>query len=148
MWHIFHASVSIFRCSCACMLSCFSGVRLFVTLWTVACQAPLSIILTLFRDQRSLKPRTLRHTLKLTDKKKKKKKKKEPGFFSQLPHSSSFRCKWKGMKVSGASAGTIHQALERKRFAEHPAGVRPWHRRARDDLLLTLILWGSHHPVF
>ena len=76
MWHIFHASVSIFRCSCACMLSCFSGVRLFVTLWTVACQAPLSIILTLFRDQRSLKPRTLRHTLKLTDKKKKKKKKK------------------------------------------------------------------------
>ena len=29
--------------SCACMLSCFSRVQLFVTLWTVACQAPLSM---------------------------------------------------------------------------------------------------------
>ena len=27
----------------ACMLSCFSGVRLFATLWTVARQAPLSM---------------------------------------------------------------------------------------------------------
>ena len=27
---------------CAHMLSCFSHVQLFVTLWTVACQAPLS----------------------------------------------------------------------------------------------------------
>ena len=26
-----------------CMLSCFSPVRLCVTLWTVACQAPLSL---------------------------------------------------------------------------------------------------------
>ena len=26
-----------------CMLSCFSSIRLFVTLWTVACQAPLSM---------------------------------------------------------------------------------------------------------
>ena len=26
-----------------CVLSCFSGVRLFVTLWTVAGQAPLSM---------------------------------------------------------------------------------------------------------
>ena len=26
----------------ACMLSCFSGIRLFATLWTVARQAPLS----------------------------------------------------------------------------------------------------------
>ena len=26
-----------------CMLSCFSGVRLFATAWTVACQALLSI---------------------------------------------------------------------------------------------------------
>ena len=29
--------------TCACMLSCFSHVRLFVTLWTLACQAPLSM---------------------------------------------------------------------------------------------------------
>ena len=28
---------------CVCMLSCFSPIRLFVTLWTVACQAPLSM---------------------------------------------------------------------------------------------------------
>ena len=28
---------------CACMLSCFSHVHLFATLWTVACQAPLSM---------------------------------------------------------------------------------------------------------
>ena len=28
---------------CACMLSCLSHVRLFVTSWTVACQAPLSM---------------------------------------------------------------------------------------------------------
>ena len=27
----------------ACMLSCFTRVQLFVTLWTVACQAPLSV---------------------------------------------------------------------------------------------------------
>ena len=26
---------------CACMLSCFGRVRLFVTPWTVVCQAPL-----------------------------------------------------------------------------------------------------------
>ena len=26
----------------ACLLTCFSGVQLFVTLWTVALQAPLS----------------------------------------------------------------------------------------------------------
>ena len=30
-------------CMCACMLSCFSCVRPFVILWTVACQAPLSM---------------------------------------------------------------------------------------------------------
>ena len=28
---------------CVCMLSHFSRVRLFATLWTVACQAPLSM---------------------------------------------------------------------------------------------------------
>ena len=28
---------------CVCMLSCFSHLLLFVTLWTVACPAPLSI---------------------------------------------------------------------------------------------------------
>ena len=28
---------------CVCMLSCFSSVGLIATLWTVACQAPLSI---------------------------------------------------------------------------------------------------------
>ena len=28
---------------CICVLSCFSHVQLFVTLWTVACQAPLSM---------------------------------------------------------------------------------------------------------
>ena len=31
------------RSLCACMLSHFSHVRLFATLWTVACQAPLSM---------------------------------------------------------------------------------------------------------
>ena len=30
---------------CACMLSCFSHVLLFVTLWTIACEAPLDEIL-------------------------------------------------------------------------------------------------------
>ena len=28
---------------CVCMLSHFSCIRLFVTLWAVACQAPLSM---------------------------------------------------------------------------------------------------------
>ena len=28
---------------CTCVLSCFTCVQLFVTLWTVACQAPLSV---------------------------------------------------------------------------------------------------------
>ena len=31
------------RDQCMCVLSCFSHVRFFVTLWTVACQAPLSM---------------------------------------------------------------------------------------------------------
>ena len=34
-----HRSYSV----CACVLSCFSHVWLFATLWTVACQAPLSM---------------------------------------------------------------------------------------------------------
>ena len=29
--------------ACACMLSHFNSVQLFATLWTVACQAPLSM---------------------------------------------------------------------------------------------------------
>ena len=33
---------SILKMLCACVLSCFSCVQLFVTLWTVAYQAPLS----------------------------------------------------------------------------------------------------------
>ena len=31
------------KSTCKCVLSCFNCVRLFETLWTVACQAPLSI---------------------------------------------------------------------------------------------------------
>ena len=34
---------SVYNISCACMLSHFSCVQLFVTPWTVACQAPLSM---------------------------------------------------------------------------------------------------------
>ena len=30
------------QCLCACVLNCFSHVRLLVILWTVVCQAPLS----------------------------------------------------------------------------------------------------------
>ena len=30
-------------CLCVCMLSCFSCVQLFSTLWSVACQVPLSM---------------------------------------------------------------------------------------------------------
>ena len=30
-------------CICVCVLTCFSHVQLFVTLWTIACQAPLSM---------------------------------------------------------------------------------------------------------
>ena len=33
----------IYMCVCVCELSHFSCVQLFVTLWTVACQAPLSL---------------------------------------------------------------------------------------------------------
>ena len=29
-----------------CMLSCFSCVQIFVTLWTVVCQTPLSMVLS------------------------------------------------------------------------------------------------------
>ena len=39
--HFFSPSVFFFSHSCACMLSCFSCVWLFVTLWTIARQAPL-----------------------------------------------------------------------------------------------------------
>ena len=35
--------VCIYICVCVCILSCFSHVRFFVTQWTVACQAPLSM---------------------------------------------------------------------------------------------------------
>ena len=33
----------LFISTCMCMLSCFSHVWLFATIWTVACQAPLSM---------------------------------------------------------------------------------------------------------
>ena len=35
--------VFAFSCVCVRMLNCFSHVRLCVTLWTAACQAPLSM---------------------------------------------------------------------------------------------------------
>ena len=37
----FHVYVSV--CACVCVLGCCSSVQLFVTLWTVACQASLSM---------------------------------------------------------------------------------------------------------
>ena len=36
-------SYILISCVCACMLSCFSHVQLFATLWTVTCQTPLSM---------------------------------------------------------------------------------------------------------
>ena len=41
--HLYSGTVSTPHWYYACMLSHFSRVRLFVTLWTVACQAPLSM---------------------------------------------------------------------------------------------------------
>ena len=38
-----HMYVCIHTHTCMCMLSCFSCVQLFATLWTIACQAPLSM---------------------------------------------------------------------------------------------------------
>ena len=35
--------VCVCVCVCVCILSCFSHVQFFVTQWTVACQAPLSM---------------------------------------------------------------------------------------------------------
>ena len=35
--------ILLLRHSCTCVLSCFSHVQLFVTLWTTACQVPLSM---------------------------------------------------------------------------------------------------------
>ena len=32
-----------FLCLCACVLSCFSHVQLLAALWTIACQAPLTM---------------------------------------------------------------------------------------------------------
>ena len=39
---------------CACMLSRFSHTGLFVTLWTVACQAPLSMFISMLVGHSSL----------------------------------------------------------------------------------------------
>ena len=36
-------TVCVCVCVCVCVLSCFSHVRLFVTLWTVAHQPPLTM---------------------------------------------------------------------------------------------------------
>ena len=36
-------ALAIHLCVCACMLTRFSHVQLFAILWTVACQAPLSM---------------------------------------------------------------------------------------------------------
>ena len=41
IWYV--TCVHIPACVCACTLSCSSCARLFSTLWTVACQAPLSV---------------------------------------------------------------------------------------------------------
>ena len=38
-----HMYPGLYLTACGCVLSCFSRVWLFVTSWTVACQAPLSI---------------------------------------------------------------------------------------------------------
>ena len=35
--------INLFVNVCVCVLSCFSHVQLFVTLWTVARQAPLAM---------------------------------------------------------------------------------------------------------
>ena len=40
-WKAVCVCVFLFQHSVCCVLSCFSRVQLFVTLWTVACQAPL-----------------------------------------------------------------------------------------------------------
>ena len=40
---VFKATCPIYECYLLNVLSCFYCVRLFVTLWTVACQVPLSI---------------------------------------------------------------------------------------------------------
>ena len=37
------SSVCVCVCVCVCVLSCFSRIRVFVTPWTVAHQAPLSM---------------------------------------------------------------------------------------------------------
>ena len=36
-------SQMFFICMCVCLLCCFSGFQLFATLYTIACQAPLSM---------------------------------------------------------------------------------------------------------
>ena len=41
--HITWIRIQTYVCVCCAMLSCFSRVRLFVTVWTVAHQAPLSM---------------------------------------------------------------------------------------------------------
>ena len=41
--HYMYVYICVCICMCVLMLSCFSRVQLFATLWTVACQAPLSI---------------------------------------------------------------------------------------------------------
>ena len=44
IYHIYHIVYHMKHLTtCACVLSRFTHVRLFVTLWTVACQAPLSM---------------------------------------------------------------------------------------------------------
>ena len=43
IWHIVNTKDSRYYYSCACMQSHFSCVQLFETLWTVACQVPLSM---------------------------------------------------------------------------------------------------------
>ena len=40
---LFHPERCLYNEWRACVLSCFSRVQLFATLWTVACQAPLSV---------------------------------------------------------------------------------------------------------
>ena len=41
--HFIYAYIYIYMCACVCMLSCFSHVQLFVTLWTVARQGLLTL---------------------------------------------------------------------------------------------------------
>lgn len=76
---------------------------------------------------------------------------KTSGFVNQRPHSSSFRCKWKGTSTYGVSTGTACCALGQATVCWAPPRYQALVQAFSSvwsDFIVAIILWSRQHPGF